>query len=490
LLRIALTAVIISSFVFPFENQQKVSSDKNPIPNKPAAQRSVEIENIINDARSLPAEFAVDIFLRLAASNNIDKKWKQEILVEAFTLTSETQNEFRMRSKYGIPVDSRINYRSYAFDLNLDALSLRCKIINQMLAIDKGQALRMLNQLSPKLRLPTLSCSDQMAYRVDDFYVLLGSVSKAIYDERRIQQGERAQFLLPYIQSMSAPAQIAPLARMILSLHLTDKELFILSQSFASALKQISADDRSFTAALTQDKTATHVFELTQEVQREGGAYSEIANALRSYLAKHLNGIRCEDNVQATTTELPRHIQEINYYFRNSPFTLDDLKPAKVEETVSTTEYFESKDASKLSTDLKELASYDDDESSTKGPKKSSPSDEQILNYLRQLEDWDGKSETSLIDYFHQKCVLYLSLARIAPAGRPGEQVMTSYINFLNQPAIIKESRIEWMLHAGELLGLLQQRKGGDRSKLLEALIYSKSSILQTYARLSNVNIR
>lgn len=488
MLRIAFTVVTLSSFLFAFGAQQKVPSEKNPT--KPVAQRSVEIENIINDARSLPAEFAVDIFLRLAASNNIDKKWKQEILVEAFTLTADMQNEFRMKSKYGTPVDSRINYRSYAFDLNLDALSLRSKIISQMLAIDRGQALRMLNQLSPKLRLPTLSCSDQMVYRVDDFYVMLGSVSKAVYDERKIQQGERVQFLLPYVQNMSAPAQIGPLARMILSLHLTDKELFILSQTFASALKQISADDRSFTAALIQDKTATHVFELTQQVQREGGAHSEIANALRSYLGKHLNGVRCEDNVKAITTELPRHIQEINYYFRNSPFTLDDLKPARVEETVSTTEFFESKDASKLSIDLKELASYDDDESSTKEPKTFSASDEQILKYLRQLEDWDGNGETSQIDYFHQKCVLYLSLARITPPGQPGEQVMTSYINFLNQPAIIKESRIEWTLHARELLGLLQQRKGEERAKLVTALVYSKSPILQTYAKLFNANIR
>jgi len=109
---------------------------------------------------------------------------------------------------------------------------------------------------------------------------------------------------------------------------------------------------------------------------------------------------------------------------------------------------------------------------------------------LRQLEDWDGRSETSEIDYFHQKCVLYLALTRIAPAGELGEQVLTSYLNFLNQPAILKESRIEWMLHARELLGLLQQRKGDERAALLEALTYSKNPILQTYGRLINANIR
>jgi hypothetical protein len=489
LFRITITAVIFSSFLFSLEGQQPPSTDKSPVPNKPAAQRSAAIESLINDARSLPAEFAIDILLRLTASNNVDKKWKREILAEAFSLSANTQNEFRMKSKYGTPVDSRVNYRSYAFALNLDALSLRSKIISQSVTIDKAQALRLLNQMPPKLRLAPLSCTDQSVYHVDDFYVMLGSVAKAVYDERRIQQGERVQFLLPYVHSMSSPAQIAPAARMILSLHLTDKELVIISQTFASALKEISADDRSFTAAMTQDRTATHVFELIQQVRRAGGAYGELANALRSYLSKHLNGIRCEDNVTPIAAELPRHIQEINYYFRDNPFTPDDLKPAKVEETPSSSEYFESKNASKLSTDLKELSSYENDEAATK-EKTISASQEQILDYLRQLNDWNGQGETSEIDYFHEKCVLYLALARIVPAGELGEQVITSYINFLNQPAILQESRIEWMLHARELLGLLQQRKGEERATLVNALTYSKNPILQTYARLMNANIR
>ena len=139
--------------------------------------------------------------------------------------------------------------------------------------------------------------------------------------------------------------------------------------------------------------------------------------------------------------------------------------------------------------DLKELAGYDDDEASKEAKAPSAPP-EQTLNYLRQLEDWDGRSETSELDYFHQKCVLYLALARVVPAGEPGEQVMTSYVNFLNQPAILKESRIEWMLHARELLGLLQQKKGEEHTTPVNALTYSKNPILQTYARLMNANIR
>ena len=191
----------------------------------PAAKRSVDLQNLINDACSLPAEFAIDIVLRVAAANNVDKKWKQEILAEAFILTSSVQNAVRLNGKPRIPVDTRVNYRSYAFDLKLDALSLRSKIISQMLLLDKDHALRMLNQIPPNLRLTALSCSDQMVYNVDDFYKMPGSVTNAVYTERKVQQGERVQCLLPYIEGLTSPAQIVPLLRMIATLRLTEKEL-------------------------------------------------------------------------------------------------------------------------------------------------------------------------------------------------------------------------------------------------------------------------
>jgi hypothetical protein len=488
LLRIAITAIALISFLLPLQGLQIRSTEKKPPLNKPAAKRPIDLENLINDARSLPAEFAIDVFLRVAAANSVDKKWKQEMLAEAFLLTAGVQNEMRLKSKPQTPVDTRINYRSYAFDLNLDALSLRSKIISQMALIDKDQALRMLSQIPTRLRFPALSCADQMVYNVDDFYKMIGMVTRTVHDERKIQQGERVQFLLPYIEGLTSPAQIVPLIRMITALRLTQKELLMVSQAFASALKQISADDRSFTAALLQDRTARSVFEFIQQLKKEGGAHNEVTSAIQGYFSRHLNGVRCEDNVTPTGTELPSHIREINYYYPISPLTLDDLRPSKVEEGLAIAEYFESKDSSKLFGDFKELRGYDDDDPSTKESKTSSAWQERMLIYLRQLENWEGRDEGSAIDYFHQKSVLYFALARIVPAGESRQRVMTSYISFISDANVLKESRIEWLLHERELLGLLQE-KGDEPSRLLDSLAYSKNPVLQAHARLIKANL-
>jgi len=120
---------------------------QQPLPQKQSSrvrtERSTEIENLLSQARSLQAEFAIDIFLRVEKSKRVDKKWRRELLEEAFTLTTEVQNELRQK---GIPfpntpADTRAGYRSLAFALSLDSLSLRSRIIEQMLTIDKSVAL-------------------------------------------------------------------------------------------------------------------------------------------------------------------------------------------------------------------------------------------------------------------------------------------------------------------------------------------------------------
>lgn len=205
-------------------------------------------------------------------------------------------------------------------------------------------------------------------------------------------------------------------------------------------------------------------------LKKEGGAYSEVSHALRTYFGKHLNGVRCEDSLNPGATKLPPQIEEINYFYPNTPLSLDDLQPSKVEKVVAIPEYFESKDSSKLNVELKELIGYDDDDPSVNEPKTSSAWQERMLIYLRQLENWNGEGEASGIDYFHQKSVLYFALARIVPPSDLRERVMTSYISFITDSNVMKESRIEWLFHERELLRLLPNKKD-ESSKLLDSLV-------------------
>lgn len=485
-------AVFWSSFLTPdvWSVQNPQQQQKAPV-QKATPNRSSEIENLIIGARSLPPEFAIDVLLRVASSNRVDKQWKQEILEEAFVITSDVEHELREKviPVPGSSVDTRPGYRSYAFDLKLDALSTRVRIIDQMISLNKRRALRMFEQISPKFSFKTLSCSDRMTYELGEFYRVLEKIIRVTYDEKKIQQGERIQFLLPHVENMTSPAQITPLANLLGSLGLRPREAVIVSQAFTNALKKIAADDRLFTAALTSDGTTRAVFRLMQSFAKNEVPSNELPIAYRAYLQRHLAATRCEDNVRPTGNDLPYYIKEINYYYADDPFTREETTPKDIQKASVVREYFETNDANQLLTDFKSLRGYDDDDPATRESKTSAAWHERMLNYLRTLEEWDGRAEASEGDYFHQKCNLYLALLRVVPPGESLDQVLLSYLKLLSQGAPSSSSRIEWLLHSNDLFQFVRKKPRDERSHLLTIILNSKNRVLQEYAEVTKANL-
>ena len=463
---------------------------QQPLPEKQTrrvTERSSEIENLLSRARSLPGEFAIDVFLRVEKSKRVDKQLRKEILEEAFTLTTSVQNDLREK---GIPfpntpADTRAGYRSLAFALSLDSLSSRSRIIDEMLSIDQSVALRMLNEVPPKLTFKTRSCSAQTEYDVSDFYRVIEKIARIVFDAKQIQQGERVQFVLPYVEGMSSPAQIEPLTNLIISLRLRQKESFIISQAFANALKRISVDDRSFSAALIRNTSTSSVLELVNLYRKIGVPYQPILSEYRSYLQRHFQGVRCADSVKSVEQQL----KVINYAYADNPFSIDESKPLKVEETALTNPYFQSSHPSALLSELRDLRGYDDDEPANSEPHTSLSWQEKMLDFLRRLEAWDGSSETDEEDYFHQKCILYKMLLQIAPAGPQAEQVVFSYLKLLNNTKVITESRVEWLWQVNELIRYLNEKQGDERLRLLNLLAASKNPILQVYGDMAKISL-
>jgi hypothetical protein len=304
-----------------------------------------------------------------------------------------------------------------------------------------------------------------------------------VYDEKQIRQGERVQFILPYAESMSSPAQIEPLINLFISLGLRQRESFIISQAFANALKKISADDRSFSAALIRNTSTSGIFRLVNLYKKTAVPYDQILSNYRSYLARHLHAARCEDNVKLLEWQL----KELNFAYPDTPFSIEDSKPLSVEESPPNNVYFQSPQVRTLLSELRDLRGYDDDE--TREPYTSLSWQEKMLDYLRRLEAWDGSSESDEADYFHQKCILYKMLLLITPAGAQSDQALFSYLKLLNDQKAISESRVEWLWHLNELIHSINEKPGQERRRLLNMVANSNNPILQVYGDLAKVNL-
>ena len=116
-------------------------------------------------------------------SKRVEKSWRKEILEEAFTLTTSVQSELREKGIPfpGTPADTRAGYRSLASELSLDSLSLRSRIIDEMLSIDQAVAVRLLNEIPARLPFKTRPCSAQTEYDVSDFYPLIEKVARTVF---------------------------------------------------------------------------------------------------------------------------------------------------------------------------------------------------------------------------------------------------------------------------------------------------------------------
>jgi hypothetical protein len=188
--------------------------------------------------------------------------------------------------------------------------------------------------------------------------------------------------------------------------------------------------------------------------------------------------------------EVPSYIRDTsNFLYPDRPFTLDDVRPLKLERGATKISYYHSTEASKLMLDFKSLPWDENQQPVTDETKATTEWQQRMLDYLTELETWKGTSEDSQIDYFHQKSVLYFALAKLASPGILREKVISSYLKTLSQSEFQKESRIEWLLYAHQLFKSINAAQGEERTKLAELVYYSKDPALHLYGGLLKASL-
>ena len=203
------------------EGQQKRSKDAGPL--------SMQVDALIAAVSSAPPEFSADLLIRIAGSKLVSDKHKRiELLEDAFRRSSDAQQKLRRRVWAG-PVDTRSGYLSAAYELRLDALSLESRVIKAMVALDAQRARTLFSEI-PKLKLPSLSCSDALGYDVSEFYQALQAVEEKSFSIEERKQGENGRFVQSYIDDVVSPAQVGPVVNLIADLRVPPPELNLRPQ--------------------------------------------------------------------------------------------------------------------------------------------------------------------------------------------------------------------------------------------------------------------
>jgi len=455
--------------------------------------RPPELEAFATEAEAAPPEIASDALIKLASSARIaDTAWKKELLERAFVLAGTASLQVRKKTAPNVSAfaDNSAEYLSQAYGLELDALSLRVRAVRAMLSIDAGRAREMFEQTPPKLSLPALSCKDSMVYDVSDFYALAGELAVKTFSTEEVAQSARARFLLQYVEAVSSSAQVVPAIRLVLTASLRPEEMALVAPALAKAIRNLPADDRSFTGAVSTEDFASAAGELARVLEkRKDGLAGDFVDACRRFIRAGVTGERCAEDVPEQT---PQYLSEANdKLFRSSPLKLEGLGPLGLRARADIRAYWLTPETRAFMNSYQRLRFGDDptavkigsDGAALTREDTGTPEwDAQLRRFLSDLEGWDGSGEHSEIDFFNQQQQLYSALLEIKLSGQPRTEALASWLKSLGDGRD-GEAELLRYFYASELVKAVNASPPPTRDDFMQRIIYSGDTVLSTLAK-------
>jgi hypothetical protein len=489
--------ILISGIaLFP---QEKSKQNESLIP--------AEIQAILLEAGTLQPELTIDVYLKVISSGKIESKTKRkQLLEEIFYLSYNSKEKIRRKviAFSGAVLTFRPTFISYAQENKLDALSLKVRIISEMMKIDRNRAFELFNEISPDLSLKPLSCQDFLMYEISDFYNLVGEVAKNSFTQEQIKQGRRITFLSSFVENITSSAQLSPIAKMLSSIDLTDDEKLNIVGSFNKSIRKISGDDRSFSYEMNFGETNKVVYYFSKKLFFGTALYDEFLKSYKDYLVKNLQGTRCQDNINfekrngktlygnenvTSSIKIPSYIYDANnYFYKDLPIAIDETKPYKIETTTFPVEYYTSPKASQIYSKLRKLRNWQEKEKTISEIRESLKWQETFSNLLEEIDEWEKADNESEIDLFHQKSLIYRLLLREAPSIALRERIVKKYLKLLNQNEIQKDFVSEWFLEFNDL----RKEIGGikdilQQERLSNIVKNTNNSIIHVYLELEKL---
>ena len=404
--------------------------------------RPPAILDLIGYAQAAPPEFAADALIRIAESDKItDNAWKRELLEQALLIAPGAQYKTKRPNAAG-GGGANAGFLSYAFEMEMDTLSLQLRALKTLYKTDPKRARELFLQIPP-LRLQPLTCNDALTYDVSPFYEALGEMFR----------DQKVDFLEPYVQQINSHTQVDPVIELILTRKSAPRDLEKLAAELSAALPQIEHDPRSF----SRFRNMKEVNDLATALQAAGISPQGFLTAYQNYIEAHLSARQCRSEYWTNP------VYTKNRRFRSpdeTPFTspINDamFKPDR------TFEFEEgqppndpaSPDADKLVKQVLALGNNTDGKPATDADKKGIAWQTALSEFRNALEEWKQEAEKTPENYFYAKCLLLAMLLEKVPRSDTElrANVVQSYTAFLVASPMRVTSRIEWWRQARGLL--------------------------------------
>lgn len=440
------------------------------------ADRPKEIRALVDAAPVAPPELAADILIRVAQSGKVsDRAWKLELLEQAFNVAAGAKYGVALVAAVGPArnIDSDAGVRDSALQARIDTLSLRCRAVSATLRIDHQRALELLREIPP-MAPPMHACTDAVTESPDILFETLREILPLAFGRGERSKGKQIDLAEGYLRVLSSPAQLAPALMLAGAQGIRPYELARLAGAIVNSIQSMNSDDRTFSAAVNR-KLMEDLAGFAAQCQRRQYSPGALVAAVRAYLARHLSAAGCGDVTRIENGQRPSLAESFNRMLLPlagegvvAPLTPDETKPAAVGEAARVYEFYSKPTARKLMTDYKRLRFGTEEQQSAnnlRGPRqdgmaqflteeqRSAPEWQAAAQeFLTEVEEWKNDNDEPPAAYFHEVCGIYMGLLDIAPPGALREQVLSSYIIFLKNSEVERNSPPEWWWELSHLM--------------------------------------
>jgi hypothetical protein len=499
----------------------------------PVKYRDPELVRLIDELRAAPPEFAADSMIKLTPLPEIDDRWKVEILEEAFRIAFDAQYPYKMKHLSESQPETRTGYKSMAFDLKMDRLSLQLRAILNLIRLDPKKARSLWSEMR-KLKLPSLRCQETLLYDINDYYRAMTEMARSAFTSEEMRIGEEIHFVDSHIINIASPAEVAEAAFTIMDLKTTSLQFHTLVDTYSRALENVVTDNRSFWFGA--DRLSATALGLSAACEGQWFPPDFLLTRYRDYLVRQLGAPRCADNLPSAVSPAPspKFATDVNEYFETvsealrvveynlrryakqpkfvtdinqalsrydyiPKITDDDIKPRKVDDAARFHSYWTTPRARSLFEKV-QLLRFGQPPKRTSRVKSEKPprplsfearqSSEwqyQLSDVLKEMREWRPEHEASMADYFHQKCRLYNELLELSPNSSLRLRMTDEYMAFLEHNRFECESFIGWFLHVSDLLRRIRVMEEEEKNLALKSLRYSNDHVLQLCVKLMPV---
>jgi hypothetical protein len=410
------------------------------------------VRPIVELARAAPPELFADTIVRLVQSGRIPQRELQiTLLEEAFSVAGGAAEPVRLVAIPPTPPDTRALYRGRAGDLRLDALSLRSRILQELLTVDRVSARDRFPQI-PHPVLDPRPCEDPLVADISSYYEIGAAIAQSSFTAAEKEKGLHVQFLAAMLSGAKSPGEIEPFARVIQSVSFQPHEWDLLLATLASRLETIGPDYRAFAVTLTPLQG-----EMSALVAL-GGGNDGLVRAFRKFVTTQLKAERCAPDFGPSMEEIATV----------PPLSGDEMKPSKRGDSFRADAYFQTEDSKQIGDSLNRLRSG-------QGTVEPGAWKNALSDFLRDFKAW--RPPGSDVDVFHQRMTVLGSVLQILPPGEDRDRMISLCVMYLASD-VERQNAAEWLWQVKTLM----RDASGDAPKMLQQFRASNDVGLALYA--------